>query len=372
MFGFRVEIRDLPIQFPRKHDGWIMRTFARLDFDEDELLLLNRGRCHQQVLFISDIFDASGRAVDRKYLELRPVEEAWSTLIFPQEHPPQRDFNLWHRAVLLLAPRGRPDSRLGRLLIKGHKIWRWRYDLDRAALYHIKGAVMDIYTPAAGHVRRANKWQRTVHEIPWRDFGVICSTREEPNGDRSIICSTELPGPPPLPSDFWEVLDKWQRLWMWDNLTWVGDDGWLAAVIADGTCIAVTDGSYMKDLYPNVQLVAVVLECTRGRGRLWCSFSEASQVACSYRGELLGLMAIHLILLAINEVNPGLGGSVHIYLGCLGALDKVKNLPPSCIPSGRSHSDVLKNVLVNCSNLSFTRFYSHVKAHQDDKLSIKT
>ncbi len=63
-------------------------------------------------------------------------------------------------------------------------------------------------------------------------------------------------------------------------------------------------------------------------------------------------------------------GSVHIYLDCLGALDKVvKNLPPSCIPSGLSHLDVLKNILVNCSNLSFARFYSHVKAHQDDTIA---
>jgi hypothetical protein len=80
-------------------------------------------------------------------------------------------------------------------------------------------------------------------------------------------------------------------------------------------------------------------------------------------------MAIHLILLAINEVNPGLNGSVHIYSDCLGALDKVKNLPPSRIPSGLAHSDVLKNILVNCSNLSFVRMYSHVKAHQDNTVA---
>ena len=135
--------------------------------------------------------------------------------------------------------------------------------------------------------------------------------------------------------------------------------------IADGTCIAVTDGSYMKDLYPHIQLAAVVLECTRGRGRLWCSFSKASKVACSYRGELIGLMAIHLILLVIND------GLVHIYSDCLGALDKVKNLPPSRVPLGLSHSDVLKNILVNCSSLSFARFYSHVKAHQDDTVKYK-
>jgi hypothetical protein len=82
-------------------------------------------------------------------------------------------------------------------------------------------------------------------------------------------------------------------------------------------------------------------------------------------------MVIHLILLAINEVNLGLRDSVHIYSNCLGALDKVKNLPSSRMPLGLSHSDVLKNILMNCSNLSFARFYSHVKAHQDNKVEYK-
>jgi hypothetical protein len=44
---------------------------------------------------------------------------------------------------------------------------------------------------------------------------------------------------------------------------------------------------------------------------------EGSRVSCSYCGKLVGLMAIHLILLAINKVNPGLQGSVHIFLTAL-------------------------------------------------------
>jgi hypothetical protein len=84
---------------------------------------------------------------------------------------------------------------------------------------------------------------------------------------------------------------------------------------------------------------------------------EVSQSACSYRGGLVGFMAIHLILLAINEVNTGLTGSVHIYLDCLGGLDKVKILPPSQIPTGSARLDVLKNILVNCSNLLFNWYY---------------
>ena len=88
MFQFRVEIQELPLQSSREGDGWIMRAFALLDFNDNELIRLNRVRGNQQVLFISDVFNASGRAVDRNYLVQRPAEETWSTLIFPQECPP--------------------------------------------------------------------------------------------------------------------------------------------------------------------------------------------------------------------------------------------------------------------------------------------
>jgi len=88
-------------------------------------------------------------------------------------------------------------------------------------------------------------------------------------------------------------------------------------------------------------------------------------VVCSYRGELIGLLAIHLILLNISRVAPELTGSMHIY--SVGALDKVKNLPPHPIPSKCRHSDVLKNIIARCSDLSFTRLFSHALAHQDDR-----
>jgi hypothetical protein len=95
------------------------------------------------------------------------------------------------------------------------------------------------------------------------------------------------------------------------------------------------------------------------------SFVKHIRDACSYCGELLGLMVIHLILLAVDKCNPDLPGFVHIFSGCLGALNKIENLPPYCIPTKCSHSDILKNIMVHCSDLSFCWLYSHVKAHQD-------
>ncbi len=81
----------------------------------------------------------------------------------------------------------------------------------------------------------------------------------------------------------------------------------------------------------------------------------------------MGLMAVHLLLLAVTTVLPGLSSPVKIYSHCLGALGHVAELPPYCVPSQCWHSDILKTILVNCGGLSFHQEYCHVEAHQDDR-----
>jgi hypothetical protein len=107
MFNFWVEISAIPLQLPREQDRWIMLALVDQGFSEEELICLNWVRCHQHVLFVLDVFDASGRAMDRRYLTWRPTAEVWSTLLFPRESPPHRDFHLWQRALHLLTPWGR-------------------------------------------------------------------------------------------------------------------------------------------------------------------------------------------------------------------------------------------------------------------------
>jgi hypothetical protein len=127
----------------------------------------------------------------------------------------------------------------------------------------------------------------------------------------------------------------------------------------------------MKELFPNMNSCAFIFECSRGGGRLTGAFPEQSIASCTYRGELLGLLAIHLILLSINRVTPNLLGSVHIYSNCLGTLEKVKSLPPHQILSKCRHSDVLKNIMLHCSTMLFICLFSHVSAHQDDRQDFK-
>jgi hypothetical protein len=119
-------------------------------------------------------------------------------------------------------------------------------------------------------------------------------------------------------------------------------------------------------MYSDLCSAAFVIECGQRQGRVYRSFSERLLVANAYRGELLGLMAVHLILLSVNNIHPQLTGSAKVVSDYLGALKRTSELPPYRIPSRCRHSDILKNILVNCRGVTFTLEYIHVKAHQDD------
>ncbi len=359
---------DLPVQPPRERDLWLMQELYRLNYNSEELLRLNRVRLHQQVLYLSDVVDASGRAIDQKYLRPRPRLESWSSLVFPLEYPTPRDFRLWRKAIPQIRALGR-RLYLGKYVRPGHKIWEWRYDLERSTLYHCHGELVDIYEPSQfpGARTQANHYSRTRIDQATIPQGGSSTVKEAGLGVYKIVSYTDMPPLITRPDTFLEVLREWGYMWMWEDMRLTGNNNWLEDAIRDNSLIAVTDGSYMRDKFPTMNSCAFILECTKGQGQLTGTFSDQTIAACSYRGELIGLLAIHLLLLSISKVSPDLPGSVHIYLDCLGALNKVKNLPPNRIPSKCRHSDVLKNILVNCSGLSFTRLFLHVSAHQDNR-----
>jgi hypothetical protein len=138
-----------------------------------------------------------------------------------------------------------------------------------------------------------------------------------------------------------------------------------------GHCFEQSGGcdgwAYIKECYPDLCSMAFVLECTQGGGSATGTFPEASAAANAFWGELLGLMVVHLLLHVVKSLLPGLNGRMKIYSSCLGALDRVAELPPYRIPSRCRHSDILKTSQVNCGGLTFHWEYIHVEAHQDNR-----
>ena len=163
------------------------------------------------------------------------------------------------------------------------------------------------------------------------------------------------------------TLETWESTWLWNNINMEDEDTWIAEAIKHNTLLAVTDGFFMSKMYPDMNSCAFIMECTQGRGKLVGSFPEQSRSAGAYRGELLGLLSIHLILLAVNTVHTNISGSAHIYSDCLNAVNRVRNLPTDRIPAWSKQSDILQLIMIHCRSLQFKVKYSHVEAHQDDK-----
>ena len=147
------------------------------------------------------------------------------------------------------------------------------------------------------------------------------ATVEEGTPGTMKVCSVALPPIRPTPpTDFLDVLRGWGQTWIWDDLRVIDGTDWIARAIADNSLVAVTDGSYIKEHWLELCSTAFVLEDSKGRGQLAGAFAEASVAANAYRGKLLGLMAVHLLLIAVETVSPGMSGSVTIYSDCIGAL----------------------------------------------------
>ncbi len=113
-FNITIEIAPLPINPPRAGNKWFMQAVRETGVrDPKELAIINRAHCHQQVLFLSDVLNAGGKSVDKKYLNFQQEHKVWSTVIFPLKKPPRRHQAAWRAAVYALAPWGRVQNCIG-------------------------------------------------------------------------------------------------------------------------------------------------------------------------------------------------------------------------------------------------------------------
>ncbi|KAL3775524.1 hypothetical protein HJC23_004404 [Cyclotella cryptica] len=221
---------------------------------------------------------------------------------------------------------------------------------------------MDVYQ-LVPHSSRS--WQLRQENAAVEVLGQPCSVREVGDGQRATTSVAPAVDVVIAPTTIFDVIQGWKQGWFWRKLE--SDVDWLISAIEVDSVLAVADGSYIRELFTDANSCAFVLECQEERGRILGRLVEGSKDVCAYRGELLGLLAIHLILLAVNKLRPDLAGTVRIGSDCLGALGRVVDLPDDCLPSGTKPSDILKVLMLHCQAFSFDCVYEHIEAHQDDQ-----
>ncbi len=121
-----MSVNNLEARYPREGDDWLMPRFIARGYTATELVTLNQVRKHQQVLFLSDILEAGGGSVDKRYLQKRKNGERWSSMKFPREEVTAPDMELWSRAIAQVVLHRPAQASLGAFKTNGHKRWEWR------------------------------------------------------------------------------------------------------------------------------------------------------------------------------------------------------------------------------------------------------
>jgi hypothetical protein len=121
--------------------------------------------------------------------------------------------------------------------------------------------------------------------------GEMCSVDEVQPGIFRVTSIAQEAQEVQVLETFVEVLREWGCSWLWEHMSIKGGTSWVAQAITDGSLVAVTDRSFIKQIYPHLYSAAFILECSRGRGRIIGLFKEALKAANAYRGELLGVGA---------------------------------------------------------------------------------
>ena len=67
---------------------------------------------------------------------------------------------------------------------------------------------------------------------------------------KAVLSTAEPAREEQMPNKIKEVLEEWGGDWMWKSLRILGNDGWIKEAIEGGTLVAVTDGSYTREMYP--------------------------------------------------------------------------------------------------------------------------
>jgi len=305
-YKFRIHL-DYPPPLPRKCNALVVRLFWDAGYRGQQLHALNRCRLALKLLFLSNIATVCGRFINIG-LVLWPVsqDKGVSVFVFPNEHPSQGDWRLWLDFWTAFAG---PGWSLRNPLVTWehptHQRWDWFYDTRDDLLIHSErdGETVAYSIPGEGHRLRSRQIYHRSHvlaSIPAHSC-LPANVLKLP-GDQ--ILRREI-GPPLASSSsvtqsFWTHLRSMGGEWMWEHIV-EGDIevGWVWDALANGMFLAVTDGSYNREKAPTVSGSGWIIVCSACHRTLRGSFFKVSHSAGSYRGKLLGLVAIHTFTIAI-------------------------------------------------------------------------
>ena len=313
-------VLDYPTQpFPRERDQTLISVFLSAHVSKAELRILNRCRIALRSIFLSDITRVCGRRLEPWAYNPTPTYGRESKFTFPREYPSAEDWRTWksfwtgwlHRDSTYPLP-------LGKWINGSHQKWTWFHDPRTDNLIEIRSGHWTEYTRLCTNRQTRGNASYTPFRswiLPNTAEGLLPASVSTANNILLLDVGRQLHIAPSYPRpSFWDFVHSFGGRWMWQYVEGDSTDvSWLHEALVDGSAVMVTDGSYNQSLAPDISGAGWIISCTQRRRLLGGWFYERSPKAGSYRGELLGAVAIHLLTTFIVEYFSGTccKGQVH-------------------------------------------------------------
>ena len=261
------------------------------------------------------------------------------------------------------------ESPLGRWIAPTHRVWEWYYSSASDTVERVVDGGVEYYLPTGQRRTRGEQFYAKVatHLDGRLPCGLPSSVACQSDGN-SVLFLNQGPAlelNPSQPDSFMQFLRGWGGDWMWTNVKNEGPNlRWVVDAITNGTALWVTDGSYNRTVAPHTSGAGWLVYCTATKRKMTGFFYERSQRAGSYRAELLGLLAIHTLLAALEAYYKLPPSSGKICCDNQGALYKSKEYRRR-IPVGASQADIKRCFRNVKTGLCAKLVYEWVESHQD-------
>jgi len=371
-----VEEEGPHLQCSREGDCFLIPTFHAAGFRGKQLQQLNRCRLFLQVTTLADICIGSGRSIAASAWngtcdDSRPHYYRWPE----QTRPPRSDWVVWQRALALIFTNSSPQRLLQTPLGSwtGHDTsWYWFYSESDERLYRRKLDQWYFHPRLPGRASRAgtHRFSSQEYSTPNTSLPQDLARATIDVSHSAILCTgafheLEVPTTLTIPQKFGAFLTS-----QGDDVTWaLGtslplDGASLAAAIASGTCMGVSDGSF-KENFGTAAWILVDPQHEDFRISGECVVPGDPRDQCSFRSEVAGLFSLCQmvrLLCEFYEVDEG-----QVTIACDGTEALYRVFAEDFEPTPRdNHFDLLVAARAAIRKTSITWLSRWVKGHQDD------
>ena len=354
------------LQPKRRNDLFLMEIIAHEGFTNGELRRINRCRLYLQVITLSDVVDGYGDTFTCSSKGIKDSTIA-SPYTFPkQSKPDPRSIALWKKALKKSFPsiQGKLRYRLGQWTIKTIEEFNWLYNPTSNTLYQRDGLQWKIWTRnyTRGNLGRRPKFHYRTNGIHIPNNCCIATVKRTVNNNIIQITGWDQYV---LKSEVNYKRDSLFCLHATLEYITTRDELILCDGIVNGNLKSVSDGSYQKEIEAGtagwiIENESSTTSCT---GKVKVTGSGEEQ--CSYRSELMGILALMTYIGNVCMKYEIKRGTVHIGCDGKGALDAIIN-KYEIVKSSRKHFDIISSIhrLIDFLPINWT--FRHIKAHQDD------